>query len=688
MRQLFSRVFMPYGQWDPSMLTRHSLLLIPSTILMLVPQGATAQLVTELAPSPDKPSAQVNFVVASPDGTILATVGDDAAFWHKNETTPFFSLPTKASNYSPGFSGDGRRFVYSGVDEQNEYAAIVVDVARKQLIRRIRWWGYYMALNTDGSELALVVRDEVHFHDVRTGESSGRLSCDDEIQAIAYSPDGAWLAVSLNSEKDQIQVFDAESRQLVSTSKSFAPATPRQMFFSADSKILFTPHEELLLSWDPATGKKCADIPAKLRHPQRFRSPRCFAVSANKRFVATAWESQGDNSACLVISDSHDAEICCVLPLTKAPKSVAFVRDDFVATAAGNSYAYLWHWTQFHRFDDRPLASLEIRGALHQDDQYHDHVTYRRLLFSPDSSTIAIAHAGPLPGKGPTSPDDGNSSKYVTFVDVPAAKVALVFSPKSLRQGQTIWDMAYTPDGALQIAADGLVGRWDSLTKRFTNLLEDKDASFLRIGFDVSGNRCVIVREKGETYFDVYSMQDGKLLLDASHKKGYRVYGQGFAVSPDGNVIARGLEIISAKDAEGVQLASSNVDPDAFTPEFEVFSSDGRRIFGYDELEGVVVWDLDSNDVTRPIPLFREEGAFAISPDAKYIVIGQADGLIRLWNLETRSALVTFRGHAGAIATLAFAPNGSKFASLSADRTLKIWDLTTYIKDASPRPVR
>ena len=67
----------------------------------------------------------------------------------------------------------------------------------------------------------------------------------------------------------------------------------------------------------------------------------------------------------------------------------------------------------------------------------------------------------------------------------------------------------------------------------------------------------------------------------------------------------------------------------------------------------------------------------AFSPDGTKLASGSKDKTVRLWNTATNEELVTLRKHASWINALAFSPNGKMLASGSADKTVQLWDTAT-----------
>jgi len=68
--------------------------------------------------------------------------------------------------------------------------------------------------------------------------------------------------------------------------------------------------------------------------------------------------------------------------------------------------------------------------------------------------------------------------------------------------------------------------------------------------------------------------------------------------------------------------------------------------------------------------------ALAVSPDGQWLAAGcgWADRRIHLWDLRSRTER-TFHGHQGWITGLAFSPDSQALASVGADRTLRVWNV-------------
>jgi len=74
------------------------------------------------------------------------------------------------------------------------------------------------------------------------------------------------------------------------------------------------------------------------------------------------------------------------------------------------------------------------------------------------------------------------------------------------------------------------------------------------------------------------------------------------------------------------------------------------------------------------LPLHR---SIHFSPAGGYLATGADDNMIPIWDLVMKKVKDQFEGHTGDVYTLDFLRHGSKLASESHDRTVRLWDIET-----------
>lgn len=136
----------------------------------------------------------------------------------------------------------------------------------------------------------------------------------------------------------------------------------------------------------------------------------------------------------------------------------------------------------------------------------------------------------------------------------------------------------------------------------------------------------------------------------------------------------------------GTTLASVELDPEARW-QFGM-SPDGRTIAaisvasdGVDAGRPGTMLLLDTESLATVRELRGIEGqvlSIAFSPDGTRFATGSVDGLVRVHALDSGALLATLSGHDVEITAVEFSPDGRRIASAGLDRRIRIWDATTY----------
>jgi WD40 repeat protein len=169
------------------------------------------------------------------------------------------------------------------------------------------------------------------------------------------------------------------------------------------------------------------------------------------------------------------------------------------------------------------------------------------------------------------------------------------------------------------------------------------------------------------------------------------------AFSPDGRVLARVVYHIKDKRLDAVEIrrrdVATNQDLPALVPPGGksrlhglAFAPDGRTLAAADYEGHVLLWDTASARLRAT--LHQEDGwriaSLAFSPDGRLLAAALGEpggrdhvpGMIALWDVATGQRRCLLAGHTDAVTAVAFSPDGKLLASGSADRTVRLWEMT------------
>jgi len=264
---------------------------------------------------------------------------------------------------------------------------------------------------------------------------------------------------------------------------------------------------------------------------------------------------------------------------------------------------------------------------------------------------------------------------------------------------QSVFGVAVSPDGSKFASAgmDGVVKIWamndfSALSGAAPLLVLENPIDFevqletggYTLAFSPDGSRLAVIAEKQSA--KIYDVSSGQLLQTLSSQAG-NVYGLAF--DPDGKRLvttSAGGKAVVWDVLIGNELSTVTV-PD-YPIYGAIFTPDGKGLITGSDDAVARFWDLDDKPGTELFSLSFDyslegpPGAFAFSPDGKFLAIGTGQ-VARVWDFQALQAtptikpLFTLYGHQNNNNSLAYTSDGTRLVTGNADGTAKVWDAAT-----------
>jgi WD40 repeat protein/energy-coupling factor transporter ATP-binding protein EcfA2 len=108
-----------------------------------------------------------------------------------------------------------------------------------------------------------------------------------------------------------------------------------------------------------------------------------------------------------------------------------------------------------------------------------------------------------------------------------------------------------------------------------------------------------------------------------------------------------------------------------------VISKDGKWMAGGTKDTGeIIMWNLE--DPSQKKVIFSELGNYIwsldYSPDGKWLVSGDRQGNVKVWDTQTKKMIINLRGHRAAITNIQFSSDGKFLATASNDGSVRLWE--------------
>jgi WD40 repeat protein len=479
-----------------------------------------------------------------------------------------------------------------------------------------------------------------------------------EVLGVAFSPDGELLASA--SGDGFVRIRNSRSGKLVREFRAHGKAACGVVFHPHGRYLATTGADELVRVWDLSAEPAVKVFEGPCDPLRKFGAAYSVAFSpsdgrflaAGSKSVVRVWDwkkNQPQQPEQAFSGHDHNS-----IP-------VAFSHDgEQLATGGNRQGQRIWDTKTWGLLHTLPPHHLPVSAlAFNADGGRLATASFDRSVKLWNTTTAKVIHEFPHTGNvlGVAFSPDGKrlvstgEDKTVHFWDTTSFREVL-----SLRgHTDSCGSMAFSPDGQRLVSAslDGTIRVWDATPLQAE---EGEKTTFAHHGEEV---RSLAVSP------------DGEKLVSAGHGGLLKVWnaatGQMIVEIPGHKLVV--FAVAWRPDSQRIASAGS----DGTTLAVKIWDTRSNR--------GPVVIQSDGENFAVPF----QAVTFSRDPEGRYLVTGNQNGAVEVWDSRTGKRIRTLGTHDREIRSVVFSPNGKHLASASGDGMVKLWDATHLEQKQEPR---
>ncbi len=472
------------------------------------------------------------------------------------------------------------------------------------------------------------------------------------VHAVAFSPDGQWIATGGNDKTGYVRLWNAKTGALVRTFKGHSDDVLSVVFSKNGDRLLTSSYDKTARLWNVETGD---EIRRYLGHnwwvwSAAFSPDETRIVTTSQDGTAIVW-----NTATGEQGPPFSGHVGPVYAAAFSPDGQSVVSGGY------DNRLLIWKPADVKPFDYVSVASGGVSPPPAFRSLEGHTAPIRTVAFSPN-------------GKMVLSAGHDNSIK---LWDISNGHLI-----KSLR-GHAGWvrSAAFSPDGhwVLSGSHDSQAKLWnisgyEEIRVFQGRILQGHADAVLSAAFSSDGAR--IVTASRDRTAKSWNVATGKSLRDFD--EGHDYLASTAIFFPDGK------RLLTAAADNTARIWDVTTGTQAFRLDrtgrgsVASVSHDGKWVVTSSDEKTARVWNSETGELARSTkPLNSEVSAVAFSADDQTFVTGDTSGECMLWNAKTCEEVKNLKTHTGKITAIAFAPGDKRVLTASTDHTVGQWDLTT-----------